>query len=138
MKRVFYKKSLVFVAIVIGLVIFIRFFVKDVYFSRMTEGEAVKILFHYINFGCDDDYDSIVTSAVVQGQVVYLYQTPEQKNNQHEMLQCKQLTDDERYYIFHIIHSMKRMLFRVDITMNIIRIMLSTEKQVKSFWSVNG
>lgn len=68
MKRVFYKKSLVFVAIVIGLVIFIRFFVKDVYFSRMTEGEAVKILFHYINFGCDDDYDSIVTSAVVQGQ----------------------------------------------------------------------
>ena len=82
------------------LVIFIRFFVKDVYFSRMTEGEAVKILFHYINFGCDDDYDSIVTSAVVQGQVVYLYQTPEQKNNQHEMLQCKQLTDDERYYIF--------------------------------------
>ena len=100
MKRVFYKMSLVFVAIVIGLVIFIRFFVKDVYFSRMTEGEAVKILFHYINFGCDDDYDSIVTSAVVQGQVVYLYQTPEQKNNQHEMLQCKQLTDDERYYIF--------------------------------------
>ena len=100
MKRVFYKTSLVFVAIVIGLVIFIRFFVKDVYFFRMTEGEAVKILFHYINFGCDDDYDSIVTSAVVQGQVVYLYQTPEQKNNQHEMLQCKQLTDDERYYIF--------------------------------------
>ena len=47
MKEAVYKISSA--SIVIGLVIFIRFFVKDVYFSRMTEGEAVKILFHYIN-----------------------------------------------------------------------------------------
>lgn len=100
MRKVFYKIGLVFVAIVIGLVIFIRSFVKDVYFPGLTEEEAAKALFHYINFGCDYNYDSMVTSAVVQGQMVYLYQTPEQKNDQHEMLQCKELTNDGRYYIF--------------------------------------
>ena len=66
----------------------------------MTEEEAAKAVFDYMYSDCDYDYDAKVISTMLQGQMVYLYQTQEKSDLQYEMLQSKDRTEDGQYYVF--------------------------------------
>ena len=67
---------------------------------EMTEEEAAKAVFDYMYSDCDYDYDAKVISTMLQGQMVYLYQTQEKSDLQYEMLQSKDRTEDGQYYVF--------------------------------------
>ena len=86
--------------IVISLILFMCFFSRDMLNGKMTEEEAVKAVFNYMYSDCDFNYDSMVAPDTIQEQLVYVYQTPDQKEYQHEILLGKGLTEDKQYYIF--------------------------------------
>ena len=86
--------------VIIGLLFFMWLFSKDMKNQQITEEDAIKAVFYYIYSDRDYDYASMVVPTMIQERLVYVFQTPDQKEYQHEILQGKGLTEDKQYYIF--------------------------------------